>query len=91
MERSTGIALSKTSSEPLYKQLFDQIVSRILSRAFPAGYRLPPTRLLATELRTNRNTVVRAYADLEAAGFVARASSRRFAGRSASIGARGAM
>ena len=29
MERSTGIALSKTSSEPLYKQLFDQIVSRI--------------------------------------------------------------
>src|SRR5438045_6939710 len=71
MERSTGISLSKTSCEPLYKQLFDQIVSRILSRAFPPGYRLPPTRLLATELRTNRNTVVRAYADLEAAGFVA--------------------
>ncbi len=71
MERSTGISLSKTGIEPLYKQLFDQIVARILSRAFPAGYRLPPTRLLATELRTNRNTVVRAYADLEAAGFVA--------------------
>jgi GntR family transcriptional regulator/MocR family aminotransferase len=71
MERSTGISLSKTSSEPLYKQLFDQIVARILSRAFPAGYRLPPTRQLAAELRTNRNTVVRAYADLEDAGFVA--------------------
>jgi len=71
MERSTGISLSKTNREPLYKQLFDQIVARILSRAFPAGFRLPPTRLLASELGTNRNTVVRAYADLEAAGFVA--------------------
>jgi DNA-binding transcriptional MocR family regulator len=70
MERSTGISLSKAGSEPLYKQLFDQIASRILSRAFPAGYRLPPTRSLAAELATNRNTVVRAYADLEAAGFV---------------------
>jgi GntR family transcriptional regulator/MocR family aminotransferase len=71
MERSTGITLSKNKSEPLYKQLFDQVVARILSRAFPPGYRLPPTRLLAAELGTNRNTVLRAYTDLEAAGFVA--------------------
>ena len=40
------------------------------ARAFPRGYRLPPTRALAEELGTNRNTVVRAYADLETAGFV---------------------
>ncbi|HKQ68012.1 MAG TPA: PLP-dependent aminotransferase family protein, partial [Polyangiaceae bacterium] len=71
MNRSTGIAFAEDSKEPLYKQLFDQIVQRILSRAFPPGYKLPPSRALAKELCTNRNTVVRAYADLEAAGFVA--------------------
>jgi len=70
MGRGTGIALAKDAGEPLYKQLFDQIVERVMGGAFPAGFRLPPTRVLAAELRTNRNTVVRAYADLEAAGFV---------------------
>ena len=76
MVRSTGITLDAGSAEPLYKQIFDQIVARIQSRAFPAGHRLPPTRLLAQELATHRNTVVRAYADLEAAGFVTSAVGR---------------
>jgi DNA-binding transcriptional MocR family regulator len=68
--RTTGITLDATSSEPLYKQIFDQVVARIRSRTFPPGHRLPPTRTLADELETHRNTVVRAYADLESAGFV---------------------
>ncbi|MBX3269569.1 MAG: PLP-dependent aminotransferase family protein [Sandaracinaceae bacterium] len=55
---------------PMYQQIFDQIASRIRSGAFPEGYRLPPTRALAAELGTHRNTVVRAYAELEAAGFL---------------------
>jgi len=76
MGRSTGIALDKAGGEPLYKQLFDQIVERVLSGAFPPGYRLPPTRTLAVEVATNRNTVVRAYSDLEAAGFVASSVGR---------------
>src|SRR5579859_4420911 len=71
MGRSTGITLDKAGGEPLYRQLFDQVVERVRSGAFPPGYRLPPTRALAAELGTNRNTVVRAYADLESAGFVA--------------------
>jgi len=71
MGRSTGISLEKGGGEPLYRQLFDQVVERVRSGAFPPGYRLPPTRALAMELATNRNTVVRAYADLESAGFVA--------------------
>jgi GntR family transcriptional regulator/MocR family aminotransferase len=68
--RSTGLAVQAGSDEPLYKQIFDQIVDRIRTRAFPPGYRLPPTRDLARELSTHRNTVVRAYVDLERAGFV---------------------
>src|SRR3954464_12099204 len=71
MDRSTGITLDKAGGEALYRQLFDQVVERVRSGAFPPGYRLPPTRVLAAELVTNRNTVVRAYADLESAGFVA--------------------
>ena len=63
MDPSTGITLTRESREPLYRHIFDEIVSRIRSRAFPPGYKLPPTRRLATELKTNRNTVVRAYAD----------------------------
>ncbi|MFO0591691.1 MAG: PLP-dependent aminotransferase family protein [Polyangiaceae bacterium] len=68
--RTTGITIDASSSEPIYKQIFDQIVLRIRSRALPPGHRLPPSRSLAEELETHRNTVVRAYADLEAAGFV---------------------
>src|SRR5260370_39943922 len=66
----TGITLDPKSDEPLYRQLFDQIVSRIRNGTFPSGYRLAPTRTLAKELHAHRNTVVRAYQDLAAAGFV---------------------
>lgn len=68
--RSLGIRLDAASETPLYQQLFDQIVERARTGAFPGGFRLPPTRTLATELGTHRNTIVRAYAELELAGFV---------------------
>jgi GntR family transcriptional regulator/MocR family aminotransferase len=70
MGQLTGIALDGKLETPLYRQVFDQLVHRIRSGAFPAGFRLPPTRALAREVRTHRNTVVRAYEDLETAGFV---------------------
>lgn len=70
MPRPLGIKLDQSLEEPLYRQLFDQIVARIQSGTFPPRYRLPPTRELAGELAAHRNTVVRAYEDLEAAGFV---------------------
>ena len=69
-DAANGIALDPASQTPLYQQLFDQVVERVVSRAFPPGFRLPPTRALAVALSTHRNTVVRAYADLEQAGFV---------------------
>jgi 2-aminoadipate transaminase len=70
MVHSIGLTLDPGSPEPLYRQIFDQIVDRIRTGTFPAGFRLPPTRTLAEELDAHRNTIVRAYADLEAAGFV---------------------
>jgi DNA-binding transcriptional MocR family regulator len=65
-----GIRLDPRREEPLHRQIFDQVVARIESRAFPAGFKLPPSRALARELGTHRNTVARAYTELEAAGFV---------------------
>lgn len=70
MERRIGLTLDPRRSEPLHRQIFDQIAVRIQSGAFPGGHRLPPTRELAEEIGAHRNTVVRAYEDLVDAGFV---------------------
>lgn len=70
MERSLGLVLDPAHTTPLYQQLFDRIVERIRSGAFPSGFRLPPSRRLAEELGTHRNTVVRAYTELERSGFL---------------------
>ena len=73
---SLGILLRPGSGTPLYQQLFDQIAERVRSGAWPAGYRLPATRALAHQLGTHRNTVVRAYEELVAAGFLESAVGR---------------
>ena len=70
MARTSGIAIDQSSDTPLYQQLFDEIVRRIECGALPGEFQLPPTRDLAREVGAHRNTVVRAYSDLEAAGFV---------------------
>lgn len=70
MTHATGISFQPRSKDPRFRQIFDQIVGRIRDRTFPPGHRLPPTRALAKELSTHRNTIVRAYEELEAAGFV---------------------
>jgi GntR family transcriptional regulator/MocR family aminotransferase len=71
LDFSVGIRLDPSNKQlPLHRQLFDEVVTRIQARAFPPGYKLPATRALAEELGLHRNTVARAYAELEAAGFV---------------------
>jgi len=50
MVQSLGLALIPSSGDPLYRQIFDQIVERVRAGAFPAGYQLPPTRELARAL-----------------------------------------
>lgn len=86
MGRMTGIFLDARRGLPLHRQIFDQMVERIRSGAFPTGYKLPPSRLLARELHTHRNTVVRVYEDLEAAGFVtSRVGRGTFVAESATV------
>lgn len=65
---SIGLKVDETSDEPIFKQLVDQVVARVRSGAFPVGFRLPPSRDLASELGVHRNTVVRAFEELVATG-----------------------
>jgi 2-aminoadipate transaminase len=68
--QSIGIRIDPQRKQPLHRQIFDEVVARIESKAFPPGFRLPPSRELARELGAHRNTVARAYSELESAGFV---------------------
>jgi DNA-binding transcriptional MocR family regulator len=54
----------------LYQQIASEVARRIRTGALPAGFRLPTTRALANELKTHRNTAVRAYNELTSAGFI---------------------
>jgi GntR family transcriptional regulator/MocR family aminotransferase len=67
---STTIALNADSSAPLHRQLYSGLRDAILSGRLAAGARLPATRALASELAISRNTVLDAYAQLMAEGYV---------------------
>jgi GntR family transcriptional regulator len=53
------------SGTPVYLQLVDQVKAAAASGAMQPGDSLPSIRPLAEELRVNRNTVAKAYAELE--------------------------
>ena len=62
--------LNFKSGKPVYLQIVDQIKSLSASGALRAGEALPSIRPLAEELRLNRNTVAKAYAELESLGVI---------------------
>jgi len=58
------------SGKPVYLQLVDQVRYAAASGGLKAGEPLPSIRPLAEELRVNRNTVAKAYAELESQGVI---------------------
>src|SRR5690349_12938504 len=64
------LQLSFKSGKPVYLQIVDQVRSAAASGAIKAGESLPSIRPLAEELRVNRNTVAKAYAELENQGVI---------------------
>ena len=58
------------SGKPVYLQLVDQIRLAAASARLRPGEPLPSIRPLAEELRVNRNTVAKAYAELESQGVI---------------------
>lgn len=62
--------ISNSGQEPIYAQITRQIKAKILNGELQQGDALPSIRLLAKELRISVITTKRAYAELEAQGFV---------------------
>jgi GntR family transcriptional regulator len=58
------------SGKPVYLQVVDQIKSAAASGALQTGEPLPSIRPLAEELRVNRNTIAKAYTELESQGVI---------------------
>ena len=58
------------SGKPVYLQLVDQIRYAAASGTLRSGEPLPSIRPLAEELRVNRNTIAKAYAELESQGVI---------------------
>jgi GntR family transcriptional regulator len=58
------------SGMPIYLQLVDQIKAAAASGALRPGEALPSIRPLAEELRVNRNTIAKAYSQLESLGVI---------------------
>jgi GntR family transcriptional regulator len=64
------VSLSPTNPDPLYQQVTDQIMNAIACGDLAASDRLPSIRELAKVLDISVITIKRAYADLEAAGYI---------------------
>lgn len=67
---SVDIVISNSSSKPIYEQIACQVKDLILSGELQEGQQLPSIRSLANDLRVSAITTKRAYADLEAQGFL---------------------
>ena len=63
-----GIELDRRQG--LTRQLYDALRQRVLDGRLVSGTRLPATRDLAAALSISRNSVVRAYDQLYAEGFI---------------------
>jgi GntR family transcriptional regulator len=68
--------LNLKSGKPVYLQLVDQVKAAVASGAARQGDPLPSIRPLAEELRVNRNTVAKAYAELEHQGVIDTAAGK---------------
>ncbi len=64
------IALNATAPQPLHRQLYDGVRLAVLQRQLTPGARLPSTRDLCNALGISRNTVVSAFDQLIAEGYL---------------------
>ena len=64
------MAWSFASNQPVYVQIADRILRKVLSGDYPPGGQLPSVRQLAVEAAVNPNTVQHAFSDLESEGII---------------------
>ena len=64
------IQVNFKTGKAVYQQLIDQVKLAAAAGSLKAGEPLPGIRPLAEQLRVNRNTVAKAYAELESQGVI---------------------
>ena len=64
------IIISNASGKPIYEQITSQMKNLVLDGTLAEGTQLPSIRMLANDLKVSVITTKRAYADLEAQGFI---------------------
>ena len=66
----TSIPLDKEHTQPMYLQIVDALIREIAAGRLAPGYKMPGTRYLADLLEINRKTLVIAYDELMAQGWL---------------------
>lgn len=74
--------------QPIYRQLRDRVVERIMDGSFAEGEAVPSVRQVATDYQINHLTVGKAYQELVEAGLL---EKRRGLGMYVTLGARAAL
>ena len=70
------IQINFKSGKPVYLQVVDQVKAAVASGTLRAGEALPGIRPLAESLRVNRNTIAKAYSELENQGVIVTAPGK---------------
>ncbi|WOJ96208.1 GntR family transcriptional regulator [Congregibacter brevis] len=74
--------------QPIYRQLRDLVIQRVMDGSFPEGEAIPSVRQVATDYRINHLTVGKAYQELVEMGLL---EKRRGLGMFVATGARGSL
>ena len=64
------LTVNFSSRIPVYQQLYDDVIRLVSLGVLKSDTKLPPVRILATELGINPNTVQKAYKMLEKDGYI---------------------
>ncbi len=64
------LTVDRTRPVPAYRQIYERVVRLVDAGELAPGDRLPPTRTLARTLGVHRSTVLRAYDELWALGYL---------------------
>lgn len=64
------IHLDPDDGNPIYLQIVFEFIKAIQTGLLPEGTKLPGTRILCKLLSVNRNTLIKAFQDLELQGFI---------------------
>jgi GntR family transcriptional regulator/MocR family aminotransferase len=66
----TLISIDRTSKTPVFRQLANSLTTLIRNGKIKPGHQLPPSRDMAALIKLNRTTVIAAYDELKAQGWL---------------------